>query len=361
MVYLATFVFSLIFLQFLVALSNVLFAEKMKNAIGETTELVSVLIPARNEEKNIQTILHDMLNQSYQHFELIVYDDESTDKTREIVRDYEKKDPRIQLLKGRQLPADWLGKNHACYKLAKHAKGAYFLFLDADVRISGDIIEQAIAYTKKYHLSLISIFPKQIMKSFGEKITVPVMNYILLTLLPLMLVRISKRSSLSAANGQFMFFSAKEYLHIQPHRLFKSNKVEDIAISRFYKNSKLKMSCQVGDERISCRMYENYHEAVVGFSKNVVAFFGHSNFAAVLFWLITTFGIIAVAAYKVWWLVPFISIYLLTRVFVSIASHQHIVSNLLLLVHQQFALAVFIAKSIQKSAKNQHQWKGRNI
>src|SRR5690606_28081384 len=137
------------------------------------------------------------------------------------------------------LPKGWLGKNNACHNLAQHAKGKYLLFLDADVRVGDSIIKNTVSFTKKHKLGLLSIFPMQIMETLGEQSTVPNMNYILLSLLPLLLVRNTNFSSLAAANGQFMHFHAEIYPQTLPHQRMKNSKVEDIKIARFYKKNSI--------------------------------------------------------------------------------------------------------------------------
>ncbi len=362
MIYIAWFVFVFTAIQFMVSLVNLLFAEKMHKGTEHSGRMVSVLIPARNEEKNIESLIKDMLNQPYQKIEIIIYDDQSEDNTAGIVSKYALQDNRIRLIHSKGLPHGWLGKNYACYILSKYAMGDYLLFLDADVRISGDIIQQAVSYSLKHKLGLISIFPRQLMLSWGEKFTVPVMNYILLTLLPLILVRKSKFTSLAAANGQFMFFEASSYKDINPHEQVKSNKVEDIAIARLFKSKKMKVSCQVGDKRVACRMYNGFKDAVNGFSKNVTAFFGNSFLLAALFWFISTLGFLFVILnLQLMYSAVFILVYILTRICASARSRQNIFENILLIIMQQMFLGLFICKSLINKFKNQQQWKGRNI
>jgi cellulose synthase/poly-beta-1,6-N-acetylglucosamine synthase-like glycosyltransferase len=142
--------------------------------------LVSVLIPARNEEKNIAKLLNDLLDHDYKNIEILVFNDQSTDKTAEIVTGFSQKDSRVKLINSDGLPEGWLGKNHACHSLSKLAKGKYLLFLDSDVRIGNGIIRQTCTFSDKHKLGLLSIFPRQIMVSAGEKAAVPLMHFILL-------------------------------------------------------------------------------------------------------------------------------------------------------------------------------------
>jgi glycosyltransferase involved in cell wall biosynthesis len=362
MIYVALFILFFTLVQLLVALSNAVFKTSLPKHTGQPHELVSVLIPARNEEKNIANLLSDLLGQDYQNIEIIVFNDLSTDKTAEIVERFSITDKRVRLVNSEALPEGWLGKNYACYSLSKHASGDYFLFLDADVRVKGNVIPRAISFAQRKHLGLISIFPMQIIQSIGEKMTVPNMNYILLSLLPLILVRQSKNPSLAAANGQFMFFEARRYRSLQPHERVKNDKVEDISIARIYKKQHISMACLVGDNTIQCRMYEGFWEAVNGFSKNVTAFFGNSFALAFLFWMMTSFGFLVVGfvmPLAVFW--GYVLAYFTTRILISKVSHQNSWANLLYFIPQQIACGIFIYRAqINKFAKN-YQWKDRSI
>lgn len=362
MIILAYIIIAFTVIQLIVSLMNLLPGTNLPGSGAASGELVSVLIPTRNEENNIGNILHDILNQDYKDIEIIVFDDQSEDRTVDIVKGMSAVDKRIRLIISEGLPDGWLGKNHACHSLSKYAKGDYMLFLDADVRIKNNTIGKAVSMAKKQALSLISIFPKQIIETTGEKMTVPNMNYILLSLLPLILVRKSKFTSLSAANGQFMFFRADVYQRLQPHRLMKDNKVEDISIAGYLKKNDHKIACLAGDDNINCRMYTGYPDALEGFSKNVIAFFGNSFLLALLFWLVTSFGFLPVLFFLPWKIfVIYIAMYLLTRIFISIASHQNIISNLLYIVPLQLSMGIFILKAFINKNFRKFQWKGRSI
>ncbi|MCU0456122.1 MAG: glycosyltransferase family 2 protein [Bacteroidales bacterium] len=362
MLIVAYIVLAFTILQLLVALMNLLPGAHLPKKTVKHHNLVSVLIPARNEESNIGTILRDLAEQDYSNIEILVFDDQSEDRTAEIVDRMAAADSRIRLVTSESLPEGWLGKNHACHTLSKLAKGDYLLFLDADVRISNNIIGRAVSYSWKHGLTLISIFPKQIISSYGEKFTVPNMNYILLSLLPLPLVRKSGFVSLSAANGQFMFFRASDYRNIEPHSLMRGNKVEDIAISRHLKENKHKIACLAGDAGITCRMYKSYREAVKGFSKNVIAFFGNSFFLAVMFWLVTTFGFIPVfLSLPVSLYFLYVAVYFLARLFISLSSCQNIIENIIFVPLLQFSMGAFIYNAFLNKYFKKYQWKGRSI
>ncbi len=361
MLHLAYIVLFFAFFQLGNALLNLFFVQKLRRAKYAGNDLVSILIPARNEEKNITALLNSLQKLSYKNLEIIVFDDHSDDRTAEIVSKFAGNDNRIRLIESKHLEKGWLGKNYACHQLANMARGRYLLFIDCDVMLNGSIIEDAVFKLNSQDLGLLTIFPKQIMRTTGERITVPIMNYILLTLLPLIFVRTSPFASHAAANGQFMLFSADVYHEYKPHSKFKSSPVEDILTARYLKRNKVKVACLPGDNRIVCRMYKSYTEALKGFSKNVLVFFGNQPVLAILFWFITTLGFIPVLLINICWFVLYVVLVLITRTLVSIISKQHVGYNILLLIPQQFFLLHVIIKSVQFKYTKKYMWKGRKI
>jgi glycosyltransferase involved in cell wall biosynthesis len=326
------------------------------------TSSISILVPARNEADNIQLLLKDLISFDYPKLEIIIYNDLSTDQTAAIVSQFANHHLSVQLINGTELPENWLGKNFACHQLAKQAKGDFLLFLDADVRVKNGLLERALNYTQKQQLSLLSIFPKQIMTKLGTKLTVPLMNWILLSLLPLVLVRRSSWQSFSAANGQFMLFEATKYKQLRPHEKFKSNKVEDIAIIRYYKQQKLSVATLLGDDGISCKMYDHFNDAVNGFSKNTIQFFGGSIPMMLLFTFITTTASLYIFYYNglaigLYYLINI----LLIRIFISIASKQSIIENVILMFLQQTTFIFIVIKSIVQTKNKTMVWKNRKI
>jgi hypothetical protein len=159
-----------------------------------------------------------------------------------------------------------------------------------------------------------------------------------------------------------MFFLADIYKTILPHQLMKDNKVEDILIARELKKRKFKIACMLGDDRISCRMYNGFRDAVNGFSKNVTEFFGGSFILAILFWIITTFGILPVIItlqYQYW--IAYLAVYFLTRIMIASVSRQNVLYHLLYFVPLQLSLGLFIYRSFVNKYFVKLQWKGRSI
>ena len=361
MEYIAYIIIIFTSIQLIVAFANFVFNQNMEDSSAKGT-MISVLIPARNEEHNIMKLLKDMSAQDYHNYEVLVFDDQSTDSTAQVVSAYMQRDKKVRLIESKGLPNGWLEKNYACHSLAMEAIGDYLLFLDADVRIKRNMIGKTVNIAHKYRLNLVSVFPKQIIKSAGENASVPIMNYILLTLLPLILVRKIGLSSIAAANGQYMFFDTKNYMSLLPHQAMKAEKVEDIKIARYYKNKKLKVACLANEEDIKCQMYSSYKEAVNGFSKNVTTFFGGSTLLSILFWAVTTLGFIPILmVYNTKGLAVYLIVVLLIRILVSLTSNQLVSKNITYFLAQQISLGLIIMKSIKNRLKKEHIWKGRNV
>ena len=362
MIFFAWFILSLAFANFTVSLVNLLAFHYLPEGSLDHEPLVSVLIPARDEERNIHKILSDLGQIPYRNLQILVYNDQSSDNTGDVVREFERNDPRISLLPGKPLPAHWTGKNHACHQLALGAKGEYYLFLDADVRIRENLINNAISRMRKENLALLSIFPVQIMETLGAKISIPLMNWILLSLLPMPLIRRSKRPSLAAANGQFMLFPAVIYKQFRFHEAFKEHRVEDMVIIRLLKKKGQNVDTFLGSSDISCSMYDRLGQAIEGFTKNIFLFFGNSVLVTILYALLITLAPVFIFVYlPVYAWIVYAVLIILMRLNISVASRQPVIQNLGYLVPQQIVLLFIIGKAVYNRLSGKLIWKGRNV
>jgi glycosyltransferase involved in cell wall biosynthesis len=348
----------------MVAIVNVVFPSKLPRSKFrfQFNQKISILVPARNEEQNLPRLLDSILSQDYENFEVLIYDDQSTDKTPEIVQEYSQNDGRIKLIHGIPLPEGWMGKNHACHRLGQEANGDFFFFMDADVHVGNGIFQQVADYMAVHKIQLLSIFPKQEIESPGEWMTVPLMNWILLSLLPIPLSNITKRPSLSAANGQFMVFNKENYMKYKWHEKHKKEWVEDITIMRSVRTESYKTALFLGRENLSCRMYKGYREAVAGFTRNLAHFYVNNY----LLLLLSNF-LIVTGVFFVWSSLPFFAtiIYIagliLLKIMTSIAASQSILKNLLFQPLQILSLLQISIQSYLRSRKKQLSWKGRQL
>jgi len=253
-------------------------------------------------------------------------------------------------------------KNYACEILSRKARGDFEIFLDADVRVGSDFIPGAVKYMRDNGLNLLSLFPCQIMTDKGSRMVVPLMNWILLSLLPLRAVERSTIPALAAANGQFMMFRREDYDAVRPHNVCRKENVEDMAIIKLYKNCCYKTAVLLGSEDVYCRMYEGFKESVYGMSRSVFDFFGKLEIVGYLFLIATTVAPFIIFIFNGLLMgIIYLLIVILMRIFVSLASRQSVMQNILLMGPQQIILGIImITASVSRRKKNM-KWKGRNI
>ena len=355
-------VYFFLILRFCVTLFNFISNPKLSKVSHQYHDLVSVLIPARDEEKNILTLLQSIQKQDYKNIEVIVLDDHSSDQTYPICAGFAREHPAFKVIRGKPLPSGWLGKNFACHQLAQQAKGKYLLFLDADEEVYDGLINSAVYRTKVHRLALLSLFTNQVMVTLGEKLVVPLMHFMLLNLLPLRLIYLSKNLAFAAASGQFMFFDAEKYHRNQWHEKVKGKVVEDVEIMKCIKQSGLKGEGLLANGMVRCRMYNNYREAVYGFSKNFLAPFNYSVVTFLLYLVVLIGGPVLVAlTLNLQLFLMMLSLIVLTRIMISLSSGQNSFYNVLLHPFQMASLIVVAGLSVKKYLTKTTTWKGRKV
>jgi len=143
------------------------------------TGVVSVIVPAKDEEANIRAALDTLRAQDYPNLEIIVVDDRSRDRTAEIVREVAAEDPRVRLVQVRELPAGWFGKPHAMHVGAGEARGQWLLFVDADCRQAPHSVRAAVNFLTDHQGEMISLWPVLEMHGFWENAVQPVAGSVL--------------------------------------------------------------------------------------------------------------------------------------------------------------------------------------
>jgi len=359
---LAIFTIGFLMLRTIVSLVNLLSGLHLPDKKPVTFSKVSILIPARDEESIVGKLLANLQNQDYPDFEVLVCNDHSSDNTEEILNWYAGEDGRIRWFLGEKLPEDWMGKNYACHQLAQKASGKYLIFMDADVELSANAISKAVAFFQEKQLSLLSIFPQQKMESFAELLTVPAMNWILQSLLPMILVQKTSFPSLSAANGQFMMFEADNYRINQWHSRVRNQNVEDIRLARMIKASGLKMAVLLGNQDVYCRMYRLAQESILGFSRNMHEYFGGQRIIMIGFCFMVCFGpFIVFIAFGWKFLSLFVMLVLANRLFVALSCRQNAGLSVLLHPLQMVGFTAIVFYNIFRKIRKDTEWKGRRI
>jgi len=279
----------------------------INSKVPKPAPLISVLIPARNEEENIETCLKSLQKQDYPNFEILVLDDNSEDRTAELVEGMAAKDNRIRLIRGESLPEGWAGKPFACYQLAEKAKGSWLLFIDADTTHAPHMLRSTLALALELKPSMLSGFPRQMAESLPEKVAMPVLYFVIMSLLPLWWVHRSKGLKPSLTIGQFILFPREDYWRIGGHMAVKDRILEDVWLGvETVRHGGRHIAIDLSSV-FYCRMYRDVGKMWEGFVKWMYSVAALSPFALV--------GLIA--AGFVFYLAPF---YWLWNAFLSTAA-----------------------------------------
>jgi GT2 family glycosyltransferase len=235
---------------------------------------VSVIVPARNEEACLAACLESLIAQSAApqavDFEIIVVDDHSTDRTREIALSFPGSPVRV--IEAGPLPAGWTGKNHAVAAGAKAARGQWLLFTDADtIHLPGSLV-RSLEEAKRHRAALLSYSPEQIVESFWEKAVMPVVFAELATSFRPSQVS-DPRSPAAAANGQYILITREAYDAAGGHAAIAGNLLEDVALARAVKRTGRKIFFRFAADAVRTRMYRSFAQLREGWTKNLALLF----------------------------------------------------------------------------------------
>jgi chlorobactene glucosyltransferase len=230
--------------------------------------MVSVCVPARNEERGIRACLESLLRQNYPNFEVIVVNDHSTDRTGEWIQNLANQDSRLIALEGKDLPEGWLGKPFALTQAFNKAKGDLLLFTDADPVFATDALHTAVYTMKDRNLDALTLMPKAEFGSFWEKAVQPVIFGFIGSLTRFRKVNSSDHNS-AMGFGAFLMFTRSAYEGIGGHEGGKADVLEDVLIAKRLKKSGRKLLVADAKHLFSIRMYYGLHEIWTGWRKNM--------------------------------------------------------------------------------------------
>jgi chlorobactene glucosyltransferase len=233
--------------------------------LGRPWPAVSVLVAARDEEANIGACVESLLRQEFPVREIIVVDDASTDRTPEILAEYQRRAAHLRVLRIDQLPHGWVGKTHAMWRGAQEATGEYLLFLDADVTLSPDCLAQVVRYAVTTASDLTTMVPAMRCETFWEKVVLP---------LGAQTVYLGIRRALgpdrrhATAFGCFLLFARTTYDAIGGHRRLRDALVDDTAFGRLVKQGGYRLSILGGRrDHLTVRWYADLSAMWQGFAR----------------------------------------------------------------------------------------------
>lgn len=254
---------------------------------GTIVPCVSVLVPARNEERSIGACLDSLARQEYGDYEIIVLDDGSDDRTADIVRAYAERCEIVRIATGRPLPPRWFGKAFACDQLAALARGDLLIFTDADTAHAPAMIRSVVGAAAA-GADVVTAFPEQEIGGWSEALIVPFIFFTIWAVLPVGRVWSDPSPRVVAANGQLLAFTRAAYARIGGHRAVRLSVLDDMDLARRAKRDGLRVRLTDGTGIVYTRMYRSASEVWRGFSKNAYALTGASPGIAIGFAALVT-------------------------------------------------------------------------
>lgn len=243
---------------------------------------LSVIVPARNEEDALAACLASIVSQSEpgfelgRHWELIVVNDASTDRTAAIAADFAAKSAGVIVLEAPPLDmgerGGFTGKNAACWAGAQAARGNWILFTDADTVHEANDLSRSIREAERHDVELLSYSPRQIVNGFWQRAVMPLVFSELASVYRMKDVNDPERR-IAAANGQFLLVKSEAYFSVGGHRAVSSDVLEDVALARNFKRSRHPIRFRYAAEALSTRMYRTTAQMIEGWTKNLALLF----------------------------------------------------------------------------------------
>ncbi|MEM9692331.1 MAG: glycosyltransferase family A protein [Myxococcota bacterium] len=336
-------------------------------AVGARDAKLSVLVPARNEEASIERLIRSIYRSSQPVLEVVVYDDQSTDGTPAILKRLQGEFGSLRVVRGNGLPEGWVGKPHACHRLAGAAKGDVFLFVDADVELEPHGLSRLLSLLAR--AAVVTAVPQQVTETWSERVMLPLLLLTYTSWLPLALVGVSRDPRVVAANGQLMMIRRSDYVDLDGFAAVRHEIVDDVAFCRHAKLRGKRVVFADGARMARCRMYTSLDEIWSGFSKNLYEGIGGSLVAllVVVALYLTAFvlpyvALVAGAATgEASWLIGGgigVALNLATRVALAV-RYRHSFGSVLAHPVAVLGLLAIALNSYRWSAKGKLQWAGR--
>ncbi len=255
----------------LLSISNVhVLSKQIPHKLTDNGPLISILIPARNEESNLPACIESLQKQAYRNIEILVLDDNSTDRTWDVIQTHALEDPRVHGIKGQPLPSGWKGKLFAMQQLFENAKGEYLLFTDADTVHAQQSVAFGYSVATKNNAALVSGYPREICPSWGVGSIISAMLFNTVLFVPLALQRSYPKSIFAMAIGQYLFIKRSALEDIQGFTRFRNTITDDVHLARELVKQGHRQLLVDASSAVSCTMYATTKEAFGGIERSIV-------------------------------------------------------------------------------------------
>ena len=239
--------------------------------------MVSVIVPARNEEASLGACLESLVGQEGVDFEVIVVDDASSDRTRAIAESFSD----VSVVEARTLASGWSGKSNAMFSGAQQARGKWLLFTDADTVHKPGSLAGGVREAESFSAALLSYSPEQEIHGFWQSAVMAVIfAELACTYRPRLVC--DMRSPVAAANGQYMLALREKYFEALENPAVRESLLEDVAMARAVKSSGAKIRFRLGADAVRTRMYRSFGDLRDGWTKNLALLFPAAGRLAVM-------------------------------------------------------------------------------
>ncbi len=319
--------FILIVLFINIIANRVVVKEPIESMRRDALPSVSVLIPTRNEAKNIGACLRGALTQDHPKYEVIVVDDSSTDATVQIAQNVAANTQRLRVFRGRPVAPHWFGKTYAQYQAAQVSRGQYLLFLDADVVLDRKALSYLVTAAKNTGAGVLSILPQQVKQGFWEGLLAPFKYFHLFLFFPTYAMDWPWEAMAAYANGQCMLFEREAYRKIGGHSSTSETLREGSDMARLLKRKGGKIRLMSGSGIARARLYGGPPDLWDGFTRFLYTLAHHSVVGAMLMILV----------YAMLFVIPVI------KVILALASGSGVAPVVLPLVQIGLGMVMFLA------------------
>jgi glycosyltransferase involved in cell wall biosynthesis len=295
---------------------------------------VSVILPARNEEKYIGKCLQTLLRQNYPNYEIVVINDSSTDRTGDIINQLALKSSSILVVNAKPKPEDWVGKNWACYEGYQRATGDVFLFTDADTSHSALTMSLAISYLKEQNLDALTAIPKLVCKDFWTRITLPVLSNFLHSRFSALRVN-NPDTKTGYFFGSFYVITRSAYEKVGTHMIVKHELVEDGALGRKVKEENFKMKMVRGEKYVDALWARDFKTLWHGLRRLMISVYSQDKTSASLMTIAVFFLLLE----------PFLSLLYALEVYTK--ASNIIINEVLLGINIATIAIIVLANAIQ--------------
>jgi glycosyltransferase involved in cell wall biosynthesis len=319
------------------------------NGSPNDNPLVSILVFVQNSENSIGKLLQSLSNQTYHNYEVLIYNDQSKDKTVDVISQLSAGDKKVRLFNGNDVNNEWQRKNYAYDKLTQLAKGEYYIFIDSDTCIDIQFIANAISHLQRKSLSLLTIYPKQQSQRFLERIQISAFEWLFFSSVSTKSFLKNRVGEILVLNKPLQIFEARTYNSNRWHERCKADESSAIKIIEEINSLNLRNDSLFGDNSLTYNVVSSLSERIDHISGILLRFIKNRNLLIAYSIAISLGFILAV------FLLPFplVLLYLFSiiygRMIVALLCQQSVVISLIFLPVQFIFIVQALYKAIIKA------------